>query len=94
MLGFVVPQEREKMVGYGTYAAVIDTLDAAVSSGDYLVGDRFSAADVYVGSQIGLGMQFGTLDKRPSFERYWSRISARPAALRAKKIDDELAASS
>lgn len=94
MLGFVVPEGREKMVGYGTYAAVIDTLEAAVSRGDYLVGGRFSAADVYVGAHIGFGMQFGTLEKRPSFERYWSRISARPAALRAKKIDDELAASS
>lgn len=93
MLGFVVPQERERMIGYGNYAAVIDALEGAVSRGDYLVGGRFSAADVYVGSQIGFGMQFGTIGKRPSFERYWSRLSARPAALRAKTIDDDLAAS-
>jgi glutathione S-transferase len=39
-------------------------------------------------------MQFGTIEKRPSFERYWSRLSARPAALRANKIDDDLAAAS
>lgn len=93
MLGFVVPQEREKMIGYGSYAAVIDALEGAVSRGDYLVGGRFSAADVYVGSHIGFGMQFGTIEKRPSFERYWTRLGARPAALRAKKIDDDLAAS-
>ena len=94
MLGFAVPQEREKMIGYGNYAAVIDTLDAAVSRGDYLVGGRFSAADVYVGSHIGFGMQFGTIETRPSFERYWSGLSARPAALRAKQIDDDLASAS
>jgi glutathione S-transferase len=93
MLGLVVPPEREKMIGYGTYAAVIEALEAAVSRGDYLVGDRFTAADVYAGSHIGFGMQFGTIDKCPSFERYWSRLSARPAALRAKKIDDDLASS-
>ena len=93
MLGFVVPPERERMIGYGTYAAVIDALEGAVSRGDYLVGNRFSAADVYVGSHIGFGMQFGTIEKRPAFERYWSHLSARPAALRAKKIDDDLAAS-
>jgi glutathione S-transferase len=93
MLGLVVPPEREKMIGYGTYAAVIEALEAAVSRGDYLVGDRFTAADVYAGSHIGFGMQFGTIDKRPSFERYWARLSARPAALRAKKIDDDLASS-
>lgn len=93
MLGFAVPQERERMIGYGTYAAVIEALEAAVSRGDYLVGDRFSAADVYVGSHIGFGMQFGTIEKRPGFERYWSRLGNRPAALRARKIDDDLAAS-
>jgi glutathione S-transferase len=51
------------------------------------VGDSFTAADVYVGSHIDFGLQFGTLEKRPAFERYWQRLSARPAALRAKEID-------
>jgi glutathione S-transferase len=63
-----------------------------VSQGEYLVGDRFTAADVYVGSHIGFGLQFGTIEKRPAFERYVIRISARPAAMRAKKIDDDLMA--
>jgi len=51
-----------------------------------------TAADVYVGSGIGFGTQFGTIEKRPAFEQYWKRLSARPAALRAKEIDDALAA--
>jgi glutathione S-transferase len=91
-LGFVVPEGRERMMGYGSYAEAMSALEGAVSRGDYLVGDRFTAADVYVGSQIGFGMQFGTIEKRPAFERYWSRLSARPAARRAKEIDDALAA--
>jgi len=91
-LGFVVPEGRERMIGYGSYAEVMNALEAAVSQGDYIVGGRFTAADVYVGSHIGFGLQFGTIEKRPGFERYWSRISTRPAALRAKKIDDDLAA--
>jgi glutathione S-transferase len=37
-------------------------------------------------------MQFGTLDKRPAFEAYWARLSARPAAKRAKDLDDKAAA--
>ena len=80
------------MIGYGTYALTMDTLEGAVSQGDYLVGDKFSAADVYVGSQIGFGMQFGTIEKRPAFEAYWARLSARPAWSRANKLDDEAAA--
>jgi glutathione S-transferase len=91
-LGFVVPPERERMIGYGTLVRVMDTLEAAVSRGSYLVGDSFTAADVYVGAQIGFGLMFGTFEKRPAFEQYWARISARPACVRAKQLDDEKAA--
>ena len=91
-MGFVVPEERERMIGYGRLEQVIDALEAAVSRGEYLVGDSFTAADVYVGSHIDFGMQFGTIEKRPAFERYRQRLSTRPAALRAKEIDDALAA--
>jgi glutathione S-transferase len=92
MMGFVVPDEREKMMGYGRFDNVMNTLDGVVSRAEYLIGDSFTAADVYVGSHIGFGMQFGTIEKRPAFEQYWRRISARPAALRAKEIDDTLVA--
>ena len=91
-LGLVVPEGREGRIGYGRLADVLTALERALSGGDYLVGDRFTAADVYVGAQIGWGMQFGTLEKRPAFERYWQRIAARPAAQRAKAIDDKLVA--
>ncbi len=91
-LGFVVPPDRERMIGYGNLATVMNTLEAAVSRSDYLVGDRFTAADVVVGSQLGFGMMFGTIEKRPAFERYWQRLSARPAYDRAKRLDDEKAA--
>jgi len=89
VLGFVVPPERERMIGYGNIGKVLSTLEAAVSSGDYLVGNSFTAADVYVGSQIGFGLMFGTLEVRPAFERYWQRLSAQPAFMRAKQLDDE-----
>ena len=91
-LGFVVPPERERMMGYGNFAKTISTLQAAITSVDYLVGNRFSAADLYVGAQIGFGMMFGTLERRPAFERYWHRMSDRPAYTRATKLDDETAA--
>jgi glutathione S-transferase len=91
-MGFVVPPERERMMGYGRFENVINTLEGAVSGAEFVVGDSFSAADVYLGSSIGFGMQFGAIEKRPAFEQYWRRLSARPAALRAKQIDDALAA--
>jgi glutathione S-transferase len=88
--GFVAPPGKEGMLGYGTYDAVIDTLDRELSTRTYFVGDRFTAVDVYLGCQIGWGMTFGSIEKRPSFERYWERLSNRPACLRARQIDDEL----
>jgi glutathione S-transferase len=69
---------------------VVDALEGAVTGRDYLAGESFTAADVYTGSQIGFGLMFGTLEKRPAFERYWERISARPAAKRARDIDEAL----
>ena len=91
-MGFVVPPERERMAGYGCYADAMNALEYAVSQTDYVAGNRFTAADVYVGSGIGFGMQFGMIEKRPAFERYCQRLSTRPAAQRAKEIDDTLAA--
>ncbi len=90
-LGVVVPPERSAMVGYGSFEQVLDTLEAAIGARTYLAGDRFSAADVYVGSQLGFGMQFGMIDKRPAFARYWAGLEARPAKRRAEQLDGAMA---
>jgi glutathione S-transferase len=90
--GLEVPAERKAMAGYGSLPEVLAVLEAAVSGREYLVGDRFTAADVYVGSHIGWGMEFGTIDRRPTFERYFARLGTRPAAVRAREIDDALVA--
>ncbi len=89
-LGLVVPQERERMMGYGTVDRALATLEDAVSQGQYLVGDSFSAADLYVGSHLAFGMMFGTIDKRPAFQQYVQRLTARPAFVRAQELDNAL----
>ena len=89
-LGFVVPEGKSMMAGYGSFEAAMDGLEAAVAGKTYIAGNRFSAADVYVGSQIGWGLAFGSIEKRPAFEAYWAGICERPAYLRGKAIDDAL----
>ncbi len=79
--GFQPTSEQEMQVGYGSLAAVVDTLARAVAGRAYIAGNRFSAADVYIGSQIGWGMRVGTLEKRPAFEAYWAGLKDRPAQL-------------
>lgn len=91
-LGFTVPEERRRMIGYGSTEDVVSALEYAVTQSEYIAGDRFSAADVYVGSQVGWGMMAGTLEKRPAFQAYWQRIGSRPAAVRAQEIDNALVA--
>ncbi len=91
-LGFEVPSGRERMIGYGSYADVMDALELAVRTNPYIAGDAFSAADVYVGSQIGWGLQFGSIEKRPAFEQYFGRLALRDAYRRATEKDDKAAA--
>ncbi len=91
-LKFEVPAERESMIGYGTYEAVMDALEAAVGATEFIAGARFSAADVYIGSHIYWGLEFKSIEKRPAFADYWSRLKNRPARLRAAAIDEALLA--
>ncbi len=90
--GYVPPAERAGMMGWGSFDAVMDALEGAVTNGPYLLGEHFTAADVYVGSQIGFGLAFNSIEKRPAFERYWAGLEHRPAAVRAREIDDKLIA--
>ena len=89
-LGFEPPADKEGMVGYGNYVSVMNTLEHALAGGGYVAGERFSAADVYVGSHVGWGLQLGSIEKRPTFADYWSRLEGREARRRAEEIDDAL----
>ena len=91
-LNVVVPTERTAMVGYGSQERTLAALESQLKRSEYIAGDRFTAADVYVGSHIGFGMRFGAIDQRPAFGRYWGLVSARPGAVRAREIDDKLVA--
>jgi glutathione S-transferase len=89
-LGLLAPPDKAAMAGYGTFEDVMNALEQAVKDCEFLTGNHFTAADVYVGSQIGWGMMFGTIDKRPAFADYVGRLQSRPAAVRAREIDDAL----
>ncbi len=91
-MGWEVPAERERMFGYGNYGRMVAVLEELFSLRDYVCGDRFTAADVYVGSQIMFPMQFGMLEKRDSFVGYRDRLQARAAYQRANQIDEQLIA--
>ena len=87
-----VAEDQQAMVGFGSEASVLDTLEGALKGRDFLVGDSFTAADLYIGAHLSWGMDFGTIEKRPVFEAYVARLLARPASVKATGIDDALMA--
>ena len=89
-MGWQVPPERERMFGYGNFDRAIAAIEEMLSLRDYVCGDRFTAADVYVGSQIMFPLQFGMLPERDSFLRYRDRLHAREAYTRANEIDEKI----
>ncbi|MBB3950433.1 glutathione S-transferase family protein [Aureimonas jatrophae] len=91
-LGVEVSPEKARMVGYGTFARTMDALETMLTEMPFAAGDRFTAADVVLGSQILFGLRFSSIERRPAFERYAVRIADRPALARAASIDDALLA--
>lgn len=84
--------EKTSALGYGRYEDVVDTLEKAITPGPYILGERFSAADVYIGSQIGFGLMTKSLEPRPSFQGYLGRLSQRPAYQRFQQQSDKFVA--
>lgn len=91
-MGWEGPEDKQAMLGYGSYDLVVDALAGWMAGRDYICGDRFTAADVYVGAQVDWGKAFGTLPANPAFTAYAERLRARPAYMRAKAIDNDLIA--
>ena len=91
-MGWAVPAEREAMAGFGTFDRTIDTLAVHLGSHDHVCGARFTGADIYVGSQVLWGLEFGSIPTRPELEAYAARLRTRPAYQNAKAIDGALIA--
>lgn len=73
--------------GWGEASQVFDVLDAALESGPWILGEKFSAADIIIGSGLNFAVRtFKMVPSRPAFDRYLDRCAARPAFQRATAI--------
>jgi glutathione S-transferase len=72
------------MAGWGKPEDVLDTVSAGLKPGPWLLGDRFSAADVMLASGIAFMLAFKVLPERPEFVAYAARLEERPARKAAK----------
>ncbi|MES2136014.1 MAG: glutathione S-transferase family protein [Pseudomonadota bacterium] len=90
--GWEPTAEKQRMFGYGSYDAAMNTLEKALAGKQYLAGDRFTAVDLFVGAMVNFMLQFNLLDPRPAFTDYAARVTDRDAYRRAKDIDGKLIA--
>lgn len=90
--GFVSAPEQEFFLGYGSYERTVDQLEWAVKRHPFIAGDRFTAADIYVGSHIGWGLGLQTLPPKDAFLTYAGSLATREAYKRAVAKDEELLA--
>ena len=88
------PQDARQQIsaGFGSFDRVMDLLDGWLGAHDFACGGRFTMADVYLGSQVDWGLQFGTMPARASFTAYQARLRDRAAYQEAKAIDTALMA--
>ncbi len=88
-------QKREpaapSMSPYSDYDTMLKTLTDQLGKGSYLLGERFSAADLLWGTALSWTVMFGLVPELPVIKAYMERVNTRPAVLRARAKDAELA---
>ncbi len=82
----------QAMVPYGDFDTMLNTLIAQLSKGPYVLGERFTAADVLWMTSLTWIVKFGLVPELPEIKAYLGRLQGRPAVARAQAIDAELIA--
>lgn len=82
---------RAGALGWGNHTDMLDTLEAGLSPGPWLLGERFSMADIVVGGTVRWMLAFKMMEARPAFVAYAERLGARPANLAAAAINARVA---
>ena len=92
-MGWEPAADKQAMAGYGSFERAVHTLEQAVTGKRFIANDKFSAADVVIGSQIGFMLMFGLLEPRPAFTAYVASVTDRDAYRRGKQMDEAAGAS-
>ncbi|MEM6856684.1 MAG: glutathione S-transferase family protein [Pseudomonadota bacterium] len=90
VMNWQAPEERAGMLGFGSVERALGAIAGWLANHDFVAGDRFTMADVYVGSQLGFGLQFGTIPEEPAIRAYVDRVHERVACSEARAIDAKL----
>jgi glutathione S-transferase len=75
---------KDGQAGWGSYDAMLATIEGAVTGRAFLLGDTFTMADVVFGGTLRYMLGFKMMEPRPAFTAYADRLAARPALQRAE----------
>ncbi len=82
---------KASQAGWGEWEAMLGAMESALASGPFVLGERFSMADVVFGGTIRYMLMVKSLEPRPAFTAYAERLSSRPACQRADAKNAEIA---
>jgi len=85
-----VDPQQQGTAGFGSFERTMNALERHIAGGEYVCGERFTMADVYVGSMIDWGLNFGIIPPNMAFVSYVERLRCREAYRAAKAIDNDL----
>lgn len=91
-VGWEPDADKQRMFGYGSFDRAVDALETAVTGKRFIANDRFSAADIVIGSQIGFMLMFKLLEPRPALTAYVASVTDREAYRRGKQLDEDATA--
>jgi glutathione S-transferase len=78
----IMKVETAPQRGWTDFETAKDVIEGELGAGPYLFGDRFTAADVMIGSMFIWQRMLGRALERPKLEAYVDRLLARPAAMK------------
>lgn len=84
-------QFKPGQAGWGTHDAMVGAIESAIAGKDFLLGERFSMADVVFGGTVRYMLRFKMLEPTPALGAYVERLGARPALQRADAKNAEIA---
>ncbi|CAN5915021.1 glutathione S-transferase family protein [soil metagenome] len=80
------------MLPYGDYDTTVKTVNDQLAKGPYILGEKFTAADVLWGTALQWTTMFGLIPATPDIAAYIERVTSRPAAKRVREMDAALTA--
>jgi glutathione S-transferase len=86
-----VTRENATAAGHGDFERVMASIDQALAAGPWILGEKFSAADVVMGSTLFFATMFGAIPKEGRVKEYVDRVAARPAHQAMVRKNGELA---